>query len=120
MHELSIAQSILDIVQKHLPPENKHLVRTVKLKIGEMAGVVPESLEFCFAAITAETPLAQARLDIERIPLRAQCASCNTVFDVDGYSFACPACSATAVEIISGRELLVTSIDVLEENEENT
>ena len=118
MHELSIAQNILDIVQEHLTPEDRHQVRTVKLKIGELAGVVPESLEFCFAAITTNTAFAGAKLEIERIPLRARCSACRTEFAVREFAFACPACGATKVDIIAGRELQVTSIDVLEEHEE--
>jgi len=117
MHELSIAQNIVDIVREHLPPEDRHLVRTVKLKIGDMAGVVPESLEFCFTAITASTPFAGAKLEIKRIPLRARCSSCRTEFDVQEFAFACPCCGAANVDIIAGRELQVTSIDVLEEDE---
>jgi len=118
MHELSIAQNILDIVREHLPPEDRHQVRTVKLKIGELAGVVPDSLEFCFTAITTNTPFAHATLEIERIPLRARCSACSAEFAVQEFSFACPACGATNVDIIAGRELQVTSIDVLEEHEE--
>ena len=54
MHELSIAQSIVEIVQQYVPNGETRPVKSVNLKVGEMAGVVPESLDFCFGAITAD------------------------------------------------------------------
>jgi hydrogenase nickel incorporation protein HypA/HybF len=55
MHELSIAQSIVEIVHQYVPVGNCRSVKTVRVLVGEHAGVVPDSLSFCFEAITAET-----------------------------------------------------------------
>jgi hydrogenase nickel incorporation protein HypA/HybF len=112
MHELSIAQNILEIVEQHLPPGNGYAVKSVKLKLGELAGVVQDSLEFCFCAIIPGTRVAGATLDIERIPLRARCEQCYTVFAVEENDFSCSACGGSAVSVVSGRELQVTEIEI--------
>ncbi len=115
MHELSIAQSILEIVQQHLPADGTPSVRTVSMKVGELSGVVTESLEFCFQAITAGTPLEGARLAIERLPVRARCRACASVFPVEESVFRCGSCGSDDLEIISGRELQVTEIELADE-----
>ncbi len=63
MHELSIAQNIVDIVQQYVPGEAMGDVRFVRVRVGGLSGIVPESLEFSFSAIVAGTPLGSARLD---------------------------------------------------------
>jgi hydrogenase nickel incorporation protein HypA/HybF len=66
MHELSLAAGIFDIVQQHVSAQQRSLVRTVRVRIGESAAVLPESLEFCFTAMVIGTPYGQASLAIER------------------------------------------------------
>jgi hydrogenase nickel incorporation protein HypA/HybF len=114
MHELSIAQSIVDIVLQHLPKEEGMSVRSVRLTLGAMAGVVPESLEFCFGAITEGTPLQGAVLNIENVPLRALCNACGRDGEIEPTLFVCAQCGATSLEILSGREMQVRDIEVEE------
>ncbi|HEX7573470.1 MAG TPA: hydrogenase maturation nickel metallochaperone HypA [Bacteroidota bacterium] len=116
MHELSIAQSIVDIVLQHLPKEEGVSVRSVRLTLGAMAGVVPDSLEFCFGAITEGTPLAGALLEIEHVPLTAHCNDCGRDAEIEPTLFACAACGSTSLTILSGREMQLRDIEV-EENE---
>ncbi|MFI5173685.1 MAG: hydrogenase maturation nickel metallochaperone HypA [Terriglobia bacterium] len=115
MHELSIAQNVIEIVQQNLPPAPHPGVRSVKMKVGEMAGVVIDSLEFCFSAIIPGTPLEGARLEIERVPVVAHCRRCEVHFEVDHYAFACPSCENIEIEVISGRELQVVEVELLDE-----
>ena len=68
MHELSLAAGIFDIVQQHVSASRGPLVRAVRVRIGEAAAVLPESLEFCFDAIVIGTPYGQASLAIEHAP----------------------------------------------------
>jgi hydrogenase nickel incorporation protein HypA/HybF len=68
MHELGLAGGIFDLVRQHVPVSQAALVRVVRLRIGALAGVVPESLQFCFDAIVAGTPYGSASLQIERLP----------------------------------------------------
>ena len=118
MHELSIAQSIVTIAVEHLPPEPSATVRSVRVKIGELAGVVPDSLEFCFSAVTAGTRLEGAHLEIERVAARARCSSCGTTSAVDGFAFLCEHCGGAGLTLIEGDELQVTELELDEEQPE--
>ena len=78
MHELSIAQSVVDIVRQHLPAGAPVKVRSVTMHLGEVSGIVADSLDFCFTAIIAGTPLEGATLVMQMIPLKGRCRSCST------------------------------------------
>jgi len=112
MHELSLAQSVVEIVQQYVPPGNHGGVKSVKMKIGELSGVVVDSLAFCFEAITSGTPLEGARLDVEHVPLRCRCKTCNRESDIHDNVFRCGVCGGADIEIIAGRELQVLEIEV--------
>jgi hydrogenase nickel incorporation protein HypA/HybF len=120
VHELSIAQSIIDIVQQTASSNGSGKVRTIRLRIGELSGVVLDSLEFCITAITAGTDLEGVRLDIEHIPLRAQCKKCGQTFAVKNNNFFCPRCGGGECSVVSGRELQVSEIELGDDSEEAT
>ena len=111
MHEMAIAEGILDIALKAMEENEAKRVARVKLLVGEMAGVECELL-FCFEALTKGTAADGAALDIERVPLVGRCAACGKEQHVERYSFLCPSCRNGALEIISGRELKVESLEV--------
>ena len=112
MHELSVAQSILEIIRQSVPREELPHVRTVTLKVGDQAGIVYESLEFSFRALTLETPLAGAALSVERVPYRIHCAICREVIESPFGLGICPKCSGTETTVVSGTELQVATIDL--------
>lgn len=115
MHELSIAQNILDIVKENLPANGGGKVKTVKVRIGELAGVIPDSLEFCFAAITRDTPMEESKLEIERTAIVARCMNCGAESVIQELVFKCPACESVNMKVISGNELQVAEIEVDDE-----
>jgi hydrogenase nickel incorporation protein HypA/HybF len=112
MHELSIAQEIIGIVQENLPKENGHAVKSVKLKIGKLTNILPDSLEFCFDALIRSTPLDGAKLEIVHIPVSVKCLQCQSEHEVGGVAFACPACGSSNIKMIAGDELLVSEIEI--------
>lgn len=114
MHELSIAQSIVELVRANVPAADVQSVKSVKIRVGKMSGVVADSLEFCFTAITQETPLQGAGLDIERVPFVMKCRSCGTLFESEAGIVLCPTCGAVDTEVLSGTELQVVEIEVLD------
>jgi hydrogenase nickel incorporation protein HypA/HybF len=119
MHELSLAQNIIDTVQHYVPQTDWERVTAVRLKIGICAGVVKDSLEFSFQAITADSLLRSSRLEIESIPFRIQCGACNAISESEiGYTL-CPTCGSTSTKIISGTELQITEIEVEEPEVQN-
>jgi hydrogenase nickel incorporation protein HypA/HybF len=79
--------------------------------VGALAGVVPEALAFCFEMLSRDTPLAGARLDIETVSVSALCNHCRHVFAVADKIFLCPQCQEPGVELLSGRELTLMSIE---------
>jgi hydrogenase nickel incorporation protein HypA/HybF len=118
MHELSIAQGIVDIVGQYVPPSEQHRVRTIYLRVGSMAGVVTDSLEFCFSAVVHRTPLAEASMQIEYVPFTVSCHSCNFTSEQEPGIVLCPRCGSADTEIRSGTELQVVSIEVDENSTE--
>jgi hydrogenase nickel incorporation protein HypA/HybF len=118
MHELSIAQDIIDIVFINVPPDEYENVTVINVKMGEVSGVVPESLEFCFNAIASETLLKNAVLTIEKIPFVFRCNSCDKTCANEMGIRVCPYCSSTDTVIISGTELEVTNVHLKSQHEE--
>ena len=114
MHELSVAQSIVEIIEQHVPESEWERVAAVRLKVGAIAGVIPDSLEFSFQAITAASAQSHARLEIEWIPCRIHCSACNTIGENEMGFAVCGACGSTATKILSGSELNITEIEIAE------
>lgn len=108
MHELTIAQSVVDAV---LERTGDRPVTTVRLQVGKLAGVVPDALQFGFDLVTAGTPLAGAALLIEEPYGEGRCRSCGERFPVEDLLVLCE-CGSADVELLGGRELQVTSVDV--------
>jgi hydrogenase nickel incorporation protein HypA/HybF len=112
MHELSVAENILEIVRETLDANGGGTVRSVKICVGELAGIVPESLKFAFDAIKAGTFLEGAKLEIEKKPIVVHCENCGGESSIERFLFKCPQCASENLEIISGNELQVMEIEV--------
>lgn len=108
MHELSIAESVVEAV---LAGTDDRHVQTVRLKVGRLSGVVPDALSFCFGLATAHTRLEGAVLEIDQPDGRAHCRECSRDFTVDDLILLCE-CGSADVEVVAGRELQVTSVEV--------
>ena len=111
MHEMSIAQSILDIILQESGNHKVTRVLSVALKVGELSAVETESLRFCFELLTKGTPAEGAQLDIERVQVTCRCQDCASDFTVQELVFNCPSCQGVRVEMLSGRELSVESFE---------
>jgi hydrogenase nickel incorporation protein HypA/HybF len=112
MHELSIAENIVEIIHQNVPQDRLRDVRAVNMKIGTFSGVVADSLEFSYQAITMETPLAQSFLAVEQIPFVVLCEECHEKLMNDDGVTQCLACGSFKTKIISGRELQVKDIEL--------
>jgi hydrogenase nickel incorporation protein HypA/HybF len=108
VHELSITQRVVDMVTDHAGDSK---VLAVHLTVGRLSGVVPAAMRFCFDLLVEGTPLEGARLDIDEPAGRARCASCGTDFTLADLVLLCP-CGSADVELLAGRELRVTSLEV--------
>jgi hydrogenase nickel incorporation protein HypA/HybF len=112
MHELGIAENILDIVRRNVPGDRASAVGNIRIRVGPFAGVVPDSLKFCFAALSADTGMTNAALRIEQTRLTASCRDCGNESEVKNFVFLCSACGGGNLEIISGKELEVIEIEI--------
>jgi hydrogenase nickel incorporation protein HypA/HybF len=116
MHEMGIAEELVKIALDAIPGDIADpRVAILNLKIGKMAAVVEHSLTFCFEIITKDTPLENAQLVIDSVPVKIHCNSCQKEWEVDSPMFKCPNCEKGDVEMISGREIEITSIELADE-----
>ncbi len=112
MHELAIAQSIVESIEAKAFECHAARVKAVRLRIGEASGVVTDSLAFCFEMITSLEPtLAGAQLLIDRMPHRAYCRYCACEFSIINYIAQCPTCKEWSNEIVSGTEFQILEME---------
>lgn len=118
MHEMSVAQNIIEIIHQHVPEDEWTRVSAVRLKIGAVAGIVSDSLSFSFQAITADTPLRNSHLQVEHVPFTIFCNACKRSSGNEiGYCI-CEWCGSADTRTLSGTELNVTEIEIKESVEE--
>ena len=108
MHELAIAESVVETVAQRLPGAK---VTCVCLEVGALSGVVPDSIRFCFDLATEGTGLAGARLEITEPPARCRCRACGAEFQPDSPIVLCP-CGSPDVAVLAGEELKIVSVQV--------
>jgi hydrogenase nickel incorporation protein HypA/HybF len=112
VHELAVAQSLLEIVEQEARPYEGARVKRILLRIGRMSAVVPDALRFAFDAITRGGIAEGAALEIEEVALSIRCRACEEVFIVEDPFMICPQCEAVDVELVSGRELEIRSMEI--------
>ncbi len=112
MHELSIAQ---DLVQAAVDEVGRHggsRVVSVELVIGALVGVEPEALTFCFPVAAAGTVCDGAELRIEIEPATGHCSNCTTTSEVRELMSPCPQCGAWPLGLTGGREMRLRALEV--------
>jgi hydrogenase nickel incorporation protein HypA/HybF len=113
MHELSLVTSIVETVTETLAAYPGARVKEVRLRVGVLASVIPESLEFCFEIASEGTPLEGAKLVVEVLPVIVHCEPCSLDSELEGVqSFRCPRCGELCGEIKQGRELEIVDIEI--------
>ena len=115
MHELSIAQSLIALIEDEMVKHGKETLVSVKIKHGRLSAVVPEALEMGFTALTMDTRLAGAEIVLEETPVVLRCRACAKEFTPEGSSaFApCPACGEELGHtVLSGRELYIEYLEL--------
>jgi hydrogenase nickel incorporation protein HypA/HybF len=112
VHELAIAQSLLEIVEQEALPYKGARVTRILLRIGQLSAVVPDALRFAFEAISRGGIAEGASLEIEEVPLTIRCHRCEEVFAANNPFLVCPHCEGSDVEMVSGRELEIRSMEI--------
>lgn len=115
MHEMSIAESLIRIVESEMAAHGLTTVRRIKIRHGELSTMVPEALDFAFQAMTMNTPLEGAVLEYEKVPLTMACSACGTTFTPELSELLCTPCPACGEEVwhkvLTGKELNIEHIE---------
>jgi hydrogenase nickel incorporation protein HypA/HybF len=111
MHEFSIASAVVDTAVRHAGGRR---VTLVSVRAGFLRQVVPDALEFAFGIVARETVCEGARLELEVVPARLRCRACDHELEIELPVFRCTACASVDVDVLTGEELEVESIEVSE------
>jgi hydrogenase nickel incorporation protein HypA/HybF len=110
VHELSLCQAIAGVVKPYA--DGRH-VDIVRVKIGALRQVVPESLTFCWTLVRDYEDMPDAELELEFVTAQVRCRSCGQQSTITSqWSLLCPDCQSADVEVLRGNEFLVMSLDV--------
>lgn len=116
MHELSIANRIIELVTEHVRNAGATRAAVVTLRLGDLSCVHEDALRFSFDLVRERTPAADAELRIVRVPVMIWCPTCGREVVLPGIQkFACPACGTVSSDIRAGRELDLESIELAAE-----
>ena len=114
MHELSIAQALIEIVERHAGGRR---VTRVEVKVGRLSQVVPDALSFAFELVSQGTPVEGAELVLEDVPAAGTCGSCGSDTPLPELPLACRRCGSLDVEVTQGEELRVEALEIEEPEE---
>ncbi len=112
MHELSLCQSMIDIIEQEAQKLKCQKVTRVFLEVGQLAGIEKAALLFAFDAVTMNTVAQEARLEIIDVEGLAVCDQCQVRFKIKHYYEGCETCNQFSLHIIQGQELRIQSIEV--------
>jgi len=112
MHEMSLAEGVLQLIEDAARQQRFATVRTVWLEIGQLSGVEPEALAFCFEAVTLGSVAQGARLEIIRLPGTGWCMACSRTVPMNEVFGECPACGSHQLQVTGGTEMRVRELDV--------
>jgi hydrogenase nickel incorporation protein HypA/HybF len=116
LHELAIAESVVQIASRHAAGRR---VTKVYLKVGYLRQVVPSALSFSFELVAQGTPVEGAELALEEVPVTGKCRECGEESQLKEFPLQCLACGALDLEILEGEELYVESLELEEHPAEN-
>ncbi|HTZ18253.1 MAG TPA: hydrogenase maturation nickel metallochaperone HypA [Dissulfurispiraceae bacterium] len=113
MHELSIAESLLEIALENCREKGFGRIGNIRVQIGKASGIMPDALLFGFDALKEGTIADQAVLEVEEVPVAGHCNSCDSEFTTEeSYVLSCPHCGGLSYVLKTGRELLITEMEV--------
>jgi hydrogenase nickel incorporation protein HypA/HybF len=112
VHELSVTQSVLEIALAHARRAGANRVLRINLAVGDLSGIVGESVQFYFDFVSRDTLAEGAELLFRHVPARFRCRACGGEYEPQGSDWTCPVCEGLQPEVTGGQELLVESIEV--------
>lgn len=115
MHELSIAMSIVEMAQEEAERRGCAEVSAIHLKLGALSGVVADALLSSYEMAVFDTPLQNSRLLIEDVPVTVYCSTCSSAQQLGSIqSLCCPTCGTPTPQVLSGREIEVVALEIMQ------
>jgi len=111
MHELALAQSLVSVLEKEIQDIDAKRIKKVFLEVGRLRYIVPEIMRSSFEYTQKSDKLKDAQLEIEVLPVKLRCRDCKKETIADENDFLCESCSKNNVELISGKEFALKSIE---------
>jgi hydrogenase nickel incorporation protein HypA/HybF len=113
MHELPVTESIVRIVSEEAERHNVKKVSEVKIKVGELSGLVPECIQQYFDIVSKGTRIQGAKLSIIKIPITMKCLECSFTGETTAFERnVCPVCSSSNMKMVGGNEFYIDSMEV--------
>ncbi len=110
MHEFSVVANIIKTAEKTAANVGLKQVSSIKMSVGQLRQLDPDTLNFAFQAASKGTIVEGAKLEIENVPVLLACKKCGSQSEVEEAYF-CPVCENVDVEIIQGKEIIMESIN---------
>ena|SRR3989338_6262478 len=113
MHEANFTKQIVNAILQELAKNTEERPQTVKVRVGQMLHLVPDSVKMHYDVLTSGTALAGVKLELEEIPVTVRCHQCHHEGGVaDHHLLACLECGSLDVELLNGNEIRIDSIEV--------
>jgi hydrogenase nickel incorporation protein HypA/HybF len=112
MHEMSLAEGVLQLIEDAARAQSFTQVNTVRLEIGELSGVEPEAMRFCFDAVTRNSVAQGAQLEIIALPGVGWCMACAQSVPMKEVFGECPRCGGYQMQVTGGTEMRVKDLEV--------
>jgi hydrogenase nickel incorporation protein HypA/HybF len=112
MHEMSLMESALEIARSQAQRHGAARIHHMKLRIGELSGVVADALQLAFLVLTPGTAAEGARLELDVVPVVCNCHRCKREFRPPGAIYECPSCGRISADVRQGRQLELVSLEV--------
>lgn len=112
MHEMALAESVVQIVERQARAAGVARICSVRLEVGALSHVMPEALRFSFEAVSQGSMAEGARLEIDHVPGKAWCYDCGRTVEIDALGAACPSCGGYQLRVSGGQEMRVKDMEV--------
>ena len=112
MHEMSIVEALMSLALERAEKAKASKILRIYLVVGQLSGILEEAVEYYFSFLSKDTIAAGASLFFLHSPAEVRCRNCSTVFSPENLNLTCPNCKERKIEILSGRELFIESMEV--------
>lgn len=112
MHELSITEHLLDHCIHEAESQNASRIRTIRLCIGQLRGIVPDCIQIYLDMLSEGTIAEGAQIEAEFLPVKVLCRDCGMEGEITPHHLFCPHCGGLRLKILSGKEFYIKSMEV--------